>query len=128
MSLSFFASFLFVVCMHWYVIWNFKSVIVIASLLLLHVFNDLFSRTAWVSWNQKGKTSLHLHETRDYGVLGCSGISWTICKQSASCPWQITGQMLFLPCNQQCQRTEDMCYYYYWYYTYLTASFPRQPV
>jgi len=27
-------------------------------LLLLHPFNSLFSRTTWVSWYQKGKTSL----------------------------------------------------------------------
>ena len=32
---------------------------------------------------QKGKISLDLNEARDDGVLGCSGISWTICKQSA---------------------------------------------
>ena len=46
-------------------------------------FNDLFSRTTWVSRYQKGKTSLDLNEARDDGILGCSGISWTICKQSA---------------------------------------------
>ena len=57
---------------------------------LLHPFNSLFSRTTWVSRYQKGKTSLDLNETRDYGVLGCSGISWTICKQSAPCSRQIT--------------------------------------
>ena len=38
-----------------------------------------FSRTTWVSWYQKCKTSLDLNEARDDGVLGCSGISWTIC-------------------------------------------------
>ena len=46
-------------------------------LLLLHYycpFNDLFSRTMWVRRHQKGKTSLDLNETRDYGVLGCTGI------------------------------------------------------
>ena len=32
---------------------------------------------------QEGKTSLDLNEARDYGVLGCSGISWTIYKQPA---------------------------------------------
>ena len=48
----------------------------------LHPFNGLFSRITWVSRYQKGKTSLDLHEARDDGVLGCSGISWTICKQS----------------------------------------------
>jgi len=53
-------------------------------LLLLHPFNGLFSRTAWVSRYQKGKTSLDLNEARDDGVLGCSGISWTICKLPAA--------------------------------------------
>ena len=52
-------------------------------LLLLHTFNGLLSRTTWVSQYQKGKTSMDLNEARDDGVLGCSGISWTICKQSA---------------------------------------------
>jgi len=46
-------------------------------------FNGLFSRTTWVSRYQKGKASLDLNEARDDGALGCSGISWTICKQSA---------------------------------------------
>jgi len=46
--------------------------------------------TTWVSWCQKGKTSLDLNEARDNGVLGYSGISWTICKQSAPCSRQIT--------------------------------------
>ena len=49
----------------------------------LHLFNGLFSRTAWVSHCQKGKTSLDLNEARDDAVQGCSGISWTICRQSA---------------------------------------------
>ena len=31
-------------------------------------FNDFFSRTTWVSWYQKGKTSLNLNEARDGGV------------------------------------------------------------
>jgi len=85
---------------------------------LLHPFSGLVSRTAWVSRYQKGKTSLDLDEARDYGVLGCSGISWIICKQSAPCSRQITtptprhsiftGQMLFLAPNQQCQSTEVM--------------------
>jgi len=71
---------------------------------------------ACVSQYQKGKTSLDLNEARDYGILGCSGITWTICKQSAPHSRQITtpaphqsifiGQMLFLMPNQQCQSTE----------------------
>jgi len=53
------------------------------SLLLLHPFNGLFSGTTWVSRYLQGKTSLDLNEARDDGVWGCSGISWTICEQSA---------------------------------------------
>jgi len=50
---------------------------------VLHPFNRFFSRTTWVSQNQKRKSSLDLNEARDDGVFGCSGSSWTICKQSA---------------------------------------------
>jgi len=32
--------------------------------------NGLFSRTTWVSWYQKCKTSLDLNEAKDYWVLG----------------------------------------------------------
>ena len=39
-------------------------------LLLLHPFDGLFPRTAWVSRYQKGKTSLDLDEARDVGVWG----------------------------------------------------------
>jgi len=47
-------------------------------------FKCIFSRTTWASRNQKGKkNSLDLNEARNDGVLGYSGISWTICKQSA---------------------------------------------
>jgi len=81
---------------------------------LLH----LFSGTTWVSryWKGKGKTSLDLKAARGDGVLGCSGISWTLCKQSAPHCRQITtptphhsiftGWILFLMPNQQCQSTE----------------------
>jgi len=41
-----------------------------ATTTTLHPFNNLFSRTTWVSWYQKGKTSLDLNEARDYRVLG----------------------------------------------------------
>jgi len=50
-------------------------------------YNGLFSST---SWYQKGKTSLDLNEARDFGVVRCTGISWTICRQSAPCCRQIT--------------------------------------
>jgi len=53
----------------------------------LHPFNGLFSRTTWY---QQGRTSLDLNEARGDGVLGCSGISWTICNQSAPRCRQIT--------------------------------------
>jgi len=59
-------------------------------LLLVHPFNGLFSRTTWVSHYQKGKRGLDLNEARDDGVPGCSGIGWTICKQSAPCSRQTT--------------------------------------
>jgi len=49
----------------------------------LHPFNSLFSRTTWVRRYEKDKTSLDLSEARD-AVLGCHGINWTMCKQSAS--------------------------------------------
>jgi len=85
-------------------------------LLLSRLFNNHFSRTTWLSRYQKGKTSRDLNEARDDDVLGCSNISWTICKQSAPRSRQITtstphhsiftGRMLFLTPNQQCQTTE----------------------
>ena len=49
-------------------------------LLPLHSFNGLLSRTTWVSRYQKGKTSLACEMM---GFWDGSGISWTICKQSA---------------------------------------------
>jgi len=82
----------------------------------MHPFNGLFSRTTWVSQYQKGKTSLDLHEATDDGVLGCSSISWTICKQSAPRARQITTptprhSIFYRPgalpdAQQQCQSTE----------------------
>ena len=62
---------------------SFFSLVNRPLLLLLHLFNGYCSRTTWVSCYQKGKTSLDLNEERHDGVLGCSGISWTIRKQSA---------------------------------------------
>ena len=81
----------------------------------LHYYNRLlaFFQDNLVSRYQNGKSSLDLNEARDDGVLGCSGISWTICKQSAPRSRHITtptshhliftGWMLFLTPNQQCQ-------------------------
>jgi len=69
--------------------------------------------SVWVSRYQKDKIGLRLNEAR---VWGCSGISWTICKQSAPHSRQtttpaphhsiFTGHMLFLTLSQQCQSTE----------------------
>jgi len=94
--------------------------------ILLHPFNGLFSRTTWLSRYWKRKTSLGVREARDDGVLECSGISWTICKQSAPHFRQITtpaphhsvftGWMLFLTPNQRCQSTEGsvVCVQWWW--------------
>jgi len=80
-----------------------------------------FSRTTWINQYRKGKTSLDLNEARDDGVLGCSGISCIICKQSASRSRQITtptphhsifiSQMLFVMPSQQCQSTEGTIFW-----------------
>ena len=46
------------------------KMLLLLPLLLLRPFNGLFSRTTWVSWYQKGETSLDLNEAREGGVLG----------------------------------------------------------
>jgi len=48
----------------------------ITTTLLLQPFNSPFSGTNWVSWYQKGKTSLDLQEQE---IVSGSGISWAIC-------------------------------------------------
>jgi len=40
----------------------------------------IFSRSICINWYQKGKIIPDLNEARNDGILGCSGISWTICK------------------------------------------------
>ena len=63
--------------------------------LLLHPFNSLFSRTSWVSWYQKRKKQSGFKwSKRRWGFGDGSGISWTICKQSAPCSRQILHQHL----------------------------------
>jgi len=94
--------------------------------LLLDPLNSLFSRTTLANQCWKCKTNLDLNEARDDGVLGCSGISWTICIQSAPrcrrtttpIPHHsiFTGRMLFLTGNQQCHQ-----------HTRLPALFPGLP-
>ena len=46
------------------------------TLLLLfdHPFNGLFSRTSWLSRQQKVKTRLDLNEARDSGVWGANSV------------------------------------------------------
>jgi len=87
------------------------------GIILLPLLHPFFG-TTWISryWKGKGKTSLDLKAARGDGVWGCSGISWTTCKQSAPRCRQITtptphhsiftGWILFLMHNQQCQSTE----------------------
>jgi len=38
---------------------------VVVVIVVLHPFIGRFSRIAWVSWYQKGKTSVDLNEARD---------------------------------------------------------------
>ena len=52
-----------------------------------HTFNGLFSRTAWLSWHQKGKPFWILLKQE---MMGGSGINWTICKSFAPHSRQIT--------------------------------------
>jgi len=84
----------------------------VESNMLLHLFNGLFSRTAWVSRHQKVNHSGFYWNKRWWGGIV---ISWTICKSFAPCFRQITtpaphhsifmGWMPFLLLNQQCQST-----------------------
>jgi len=82
-----------------------------------HPFTTLWtlSGITQVSRHQKGKTNLDLVEQETMSGIG---ISWAICK-SAPRPKQIcehptthffTGQMPFLPPNQQCQSTEGISF------------------
>jgi len=51
-------------------------------LLLHYTYLTASSRPTRVSQYQKGTASMDLNESGDDGVLGYTGISWTICKQS----------------------------------------------
>ena len=52
-------------------------------LLLHYTYLTASSRPTRVSQYQKGTARLDLNESGDDGILGYTGISWTICKQSA---------------------------------------------
>ena len=83
--------------------------------------NSLFSRTTWVSWCQKDKTSPDLNEARDDGFWGWQwhplGHMQTICTLlqtdnhiNTPSPYHsiFTVRMLFLMPNQQCQSTKGI--------------------
>ena len=93
--------------------------------------NGIFSKPTWMSRCQKGKTSLGLDEATDDGVLGCSGISWSIRKQSAphsrvqtdnhtkttSLGFSIPDALPYAPLTveNQCQSTEGkLCMHWTW--------------
>ena len=90
---------------------------VLLLLLLLHPFNGLFSRTTWVCQHQKGKPFWILLEQEMMGwqwhqldhaqsfAPGSREITTSVPHQSV-----FTGQMPFLPPNQQCKSTEGTYY------------------
>ena len=78
-----------------------------------HPFNGPFSGTTWLSRYQKGKTSLEFTEARDsewqWHQLGCMQvyISLQTDNHASTPPLKVfTGQMLFLPPNQQHKSTK----------------------
>jgi len=78
--------------------------IIKTPLLLLHppLFQDNLNKLA-----PERKTSLYFKKAKDGGVLGCSGISWTICKQSALAPdrWphqHLVTQYFYRPATRCC--------------------------
>jgi len=82
------------------------------NIIYIHPFSSPLSWTTQVSRYQKSKTNLDLLEQE---TVSGSGIRWAVCKSSPR-PRQIimpapitqffTGQMSFLPPNQQRQSTE----------------------
>jgi len=84
----------------------------------------ILSRTNWVSWHQKGKSSLDLLEQE---IVSGSGINLAICtltqthNHASIQALILLGRMPFLSSNQQCQSTEGT-------HTHirLTAFFPGQ--
>ena len=93
------------------------SLLLQVLLLLLLPFNGVFSRTTWVSWYQKGKTSLDLSDARDDRVLGWQ---WhqldhmqTICTSLQTNNHVNTSSLNF--CSSQCptnsvKALKDICY------------------
>jgi len=95
---------------------NVRKVSFSTSTLLLHPFNDLFSRTTWISRCQKGKTSRDLNEARDDGVLGWEWyqLDYNNCTSLQGDNYTNTSPLIFLQArcssilmpNQQFQSTE----------------------
>jgi len=68
--------------------------VVLSATFVSCMFFYFYANKWWWWWQlsqcQNGETSLDLCEARDDGVLGCSSIGWTICKQSTPRSRQIT--------------------------------------
>jgi len=97
-----------------------------------HPFNGLLSRTTWVSWYQKGKSSLDLNEARDVGIFGWQwnklGHMQTICTSlqtdnhinTYTLSLNFYRRMLIPTHNRQCQSTEGTknktgdVFFFYW--------------
>jgi len=90
--------------------WSFFSLCQGATATTTTPVSSLFSRTAWIIWHQKGRTTLDFNEARDDGVAMTSdGRMLIICTSlqtdnhtSTTTLIFFTGQMLFLLPNQQC--------------------------
>ena len=68
---------------------RYKNLIILLNYYITPVWQPLFQDNLGNRY-QKGKTSLDLNDAKEDGVLGRSGIRWTICKQSAPHSRQIT--------------------------------------
>ena len=81
----------------------------------LHPFNGLFSRTTRVNRNQKGKTSLDIHEARDDGVLDAVASTAPRPRQTTTATPHhsiFIGRTFFLTPNQRCQSTQGKTHYF----------------
>jgi len=94
--------------------WKYCKILKIAQIHThIHPFNGLLSRTTRVGQYQKGKTNLDFTEATDsewqWHQLGHMQVCTLLqADNHASTPALsfFTGQIPFLPPNQQCQRTE----------------------
>jgi len=97
------------------------------------MFNGLFSRTSWVSRYQKGKTNLDFNKERDseWQWLGhmqvCTSLQTDNHASTPPLSFLQAGCPSFRPTNSVKALKAVCCYWYYYNYTRLTASFPGQP-